>query len=132
MREKRASRRIVFVANGALLYQNQRFPCHVENISPHGALVGLDEADCEAVRQGERCVLVLPLGGDAPPAQVPAQVIHNGFGLIGLRFAESDAALESVLAAIVERAAREETATGRDSSRLYARLGINTDRSRWR
>jgi hypothetical protein len=132
MREKRSSRRIVFVANGVLQYQNQRFPCYVENISPHGALIGLDDDACELIRQGERCVLTLQRGAGDPPVDVAAQIIHYGFGLIGLRFVEPSAALETTLAAIVERATQEEMTADKDSSRLYTRLGINTDRGRWR
>ncbi|KAA0889084.1 PilZ domain-containing protein [Oryzomonas rubra] len=132
MREKRSSRRIVFVANGVLQYQSQRFPCYVENISLHGALVSSDDAACDVVRQGERCVLTLQQGDGLPPLDVTAQIIHYGFGLVGLRFVEPDAAMETALAAIVGRAAQEEMAGGKDSSRLYTRLGINTDRGRWR
>ncbi|KAB0670119.1 PilZ domain-containing protein [Oryzomonas sagensis] len=132
MREKRSSRRIVFVANGVLQYQSQRFPCYVENISLHGALVSSDDAACDVVRQGERCVLTLQQGDGLPPLDVAAQIIHYGFGLVGLKFGEPDAALETALTAIVGRAVQEEVAGGKDSSRLYTRLGINTDRGRWR
>jgi hypothetical protein len=130
MREKRSSRRIVFAANGVVVYQTQRFPCHVENISPHGALVGVDDAACEAVRQGERCLLTLHQGAGLPSVEVAAQIVHQGFGLVGLRFVEPDAAQEITLAAIVTQASQEEMAAGKDSSRLYDRLGINTDRGR--
>lgn len=130
MREKRALRRIVFVANGVLQYQDQRFPCHVENISLHGALVGVDDAACEVVRQGERCELTLPPGVGGPGIDLTAQVVHSGFGLVGLRFAELDAARERRLEDLIEQAARGMAAADGGASRLYARLGINADTGR--
>ena len=130
MHEKRSLRRIVFVANGVLWYQEQRFPCHVENISLHGALVGADDAACELIRHGELCALTLYQGAGEPGVDLPAQVVHSGFGLLGLKFAELDAAREKSLADIMEQAARGEAPTGGGASRLYTRLGINADRAR--
>ena len=132
MREKRSSQRIVFVANGVLQYQHQRFPCHVENISMSGALVGVEDAACDLARQEKGCVLSVPQGLGAPSVDLTAQVVHSGFGLVGLRFAELDAAQEKGLAEVVGKAVHEEAPAGKDSSRLYTRLGINTDKGRWR
>lgn len=131
MREKRFSQRIVLVANGVLQYQGQRFPCYVENISRHGALVGAEDAACELVCQGEGCVLSLHEGLGVAGVDLTAKVVHAGFGLVGLRFVELDAAQEKSLEEIVGKAARGEAPPG-DPSRLYTRLGINTDRGRWR
>jgi PilZ domain len=129
MREKRSLRRIVFVANGVLRYQEQRFPCHVENISLHGALVGAEDVVCELVHQGERCALTLYQGVGGPGVDLTAQVVHSGFGLVGLSFVDLDAAQEKCLAGIIEQAAHGEAAGG-GASRLYTRLGINADRGR--
>lgn len=131
MREKRLFRRIVFVANGVLQYQDQRFPCHVENISQNGALVGAEDAACELICQGGKCVLTLYQSVGCGGADLTSQVVHSGFGLVGLKFIELDAAQEKCLADIIEQAAREEATEGSTSSRLYARLGINADRERW-
>jgi c-di-GMP-binding flagellar brake protein YcgR len=115
------------LANGVLQCLHQRFPCHVENISRNGALVGVEDAACDLVRQERRCVLSLPQGLGAPALDLAAQVVHTGFGLAGLRFVELDAAQEKHLAEIVVKAAHEKTSAERNSSRLYTRLGINTD-----
>ena len=127
MREKRSSQRIVYVANGVLECRHQRFPCHVENISRNGALVGAEDAACELARQ-EGCALLLLKTLGAPAVELPAQVVHSGFGLVGLRFVELDADQETSLAEIVEKAAHEETAAERNPSNLYTRLGINADK----
>ena len=129
MREKRSSHRFVFVANGVLQCQHQRFPCHVENISLHGALIGVEDAACEMARQVGKCVLSLPQGLGAPSVDLMAQVVHSGFGLVGLRFDELDASQEKRLAEVVVKAVHEETPAGGDSSRLYTRLGINADKA---
>jgi hypothetical protein len=131
MSEKRSSQRFVFVANGVLQCQHQRFPCHVENISLHGALVGVEDAACELARQEERCVLSLPQGLGAPSVDLTAQVVHSGFGLVGLRFAELNAAQEKCLVEVVGKAAHEKTPAGGDPSHLYNRLGINASKGRW-
>lgn len=112
------------------MYQDQRFPCHVENISLHGALVGVDDGVCELVRQGEPCALILHQAAGGSGIDLAAQVVHSGFGLLGLRFAELDAAREKSLADIMEQAARGETPAGGGASRLYTRLGINEYRGR--
>jgi len=133
MREKRSSQRNVFVANGVLLCRQQRFPCHVENISLNGALVGAEDAACDAARQEGRCVLSLPLGLGAPAVDVAAQVVHTGFGLAGLRFVDLDADQEKRLAEIIVKATatnKNSSAGGDSSSPLYTRLGINTDNGR--
>ena len=127
MHEKRSSQRIVFVANGVLECRHQRFPCHVENISRNGALVGAEDAACELARQ-EGCALLLPKTLGAPAVELPAQVVHSGFGLVGLRFVELDSVQEKGLDAIVEKAAHEETSAERNSTSLYTRLGINADK----
>jgi hypothetical protein len=127
MREKRSSQRIVFVANGVLQCRHQRFPCHVENISRNGALIGVEDAACELARQEGRCMLSFPQSLGASAVDLPAQVVHAGFGLLGLRFVGLDAPQEKSLAEIVGKAAHEETPAERNASRLYARLGINTD-----
>jgi c-di-GMP-binding flagellar brake protein YcgR len=128
MREKRSSQRIVFVANGVLQCRDQRFPCHVENISLNGALAGVEDTACDLARQEGRCVLSLPQGLSAPAVDLAAQVVHTGFGLVGLRFVELDAAQEKGLAEFVGKAAHEETPAERNSSGLYIRLGINADK----
>jgi len=130
MREMRSSQRIVFVANGILQCRHQHFPCHVENISRNGALVGVEDAACGLARQEGRCVLSLPQGLSAPAVELPAQVVHSGFGLVGLRFIELDAAQEKNLTEIIGKAAHEEAPAERNSSRLYTRLGINADKGR--
>jgi len=130
MREKRSLRRIVFVANGVLRCQDQRFPCYVENISLNGALVGAEDAACELVRQGERCALTLRQGAGGPGVELTAQVVHAGFGLVGLRFVDLDAGQEQRLAGIIEQAVHDEASAGEGASRLYTRLGINADRVR--
>ena len=129
MREKRSSQRIVFVANGVLQCQHQRFPCHVENISLIGALAGVEDAACDLARQEGRSVLSLPQGLGAPALDLAAQVVHTGFGLVGLRFVEMDAAQKKSLAEIVEKAAHEETPAKRNSSRQYTHQGNNADMS---
>ena len=101
MREKRSSQRNIFVANGVLQCRHQRFPCHVENISLNGALVGVEDAACDLARQEGRCVLSLPLGLGAPAVDMAAQVVHTGFGLAGLRFVDLDAVQEKRLAEFV-------------------------------
>lgn len=116
------------MANGVLLYQDQRFPCHVENVSLHGALVGVDDPVCELLHQGGRCGLTLRQGGGGPGIDLDAQIVHSGFGLVGLRFVGLDATREKGLADIIEQASQGEVSAGGDASRLYARLGINADR----
>ena len=128
MREKRSSQRIVFLANGVLQCQHQRFPCHVENISLNGALAGVEDEACDLARQEGRCVLSLPQGLGEPAVDLAAQVVHTGFGLVGLRFVELDAAQQKSLAEIVGKVPHEETPAERNSSRLYTRLGINADK----
>ena len=127
MGEKRSLRRIVFVANAILECRHQRFPCHVENISRNGALVGVEDAACELARREERCGLSLPQGLNASTLDLSAQVVHSGFGLVGLRFVELDAAQEKNLTEIVEKAAHEVRLAEREPSRLYNHLGINAD-----
>lgn len=131
MREKRVFRRIVFVAHGVLQFQDQRFPCHIENISLNGALVGAEDAACEQICRGGRCVLTLHQGAGGPGVDLNAQVVHSGFGLVGLRFTELDADQEKCLAGIIGQAAYEEAPGGGTSSHVYARPGINADRERW-
>lgn len=123
MREKRSSQRNVFVANGVLQCRHQRFPCHVENISMNGALVGVEDAACELARQEGGCVLSLPQGLGAPPVDLAARIVHTGYGLAGLRFVDLDPVQEERLAEIVVKAAQGNSPT--DSSPLYTRLGIN-------
>jgi c-di-GMP-binding flagellar brake protein YcgR len=130
MREKRSSQRIVFVANGVLQCRHQRFPCHVENISRNGALVGVEDVACELTCQEGRCVLSLPQGLNVPAVDLSAEVVHSGFGLVGLRFVELDAAQEKSLAEIVRKVSHEETPAEKNFSRLYTRLGINADKGR--
>jgi hypothetical protein len=130
MREKRSSQRFAFVANGVLKCQHQRFPCHVENISLNGALVGVEDAACDLARQEGKCVLSLLQGLGVASIDLTALVVHSGFGLVGLRFAELDAAQEKRLAEVVGSVVHEETPGGRASSSLYTRLGINADKGR--
>jgi len=127
MREKRSSQRIVVVANGVLQCRDQRFPCHVENISRSGALVGVQDEACELARQEQGCVLSLPQGMGLLAVDLPALVVHSGFGLVGLRFSGLDEAREKYLAEIVGKAAQEEALADGYCSRLYTRLGINAD-----
>lgn len=104
MRENRAARRISMVAKGELRHKSQCLRCRLENISLTGALVSLEDSAREPIPPGADCILTLRHGEGANPVDVTAQVVHYGFGLVGLNFGCLDNASGVAVSAIINGA----------------------------
>jgi len=104
MEEKRRSRRINYLGTGWLSHQGSRYFCRLENISLHGARVGLKDASVGPIPRGESCSLRLYQDADGQQyGDFRAQVVRFESAVAGLEFYEVEGTSKDVLEDIIRK-----------------------------
>lgn len=107
MNEQRRSQRIKYSGSGWLQHNGAQYFCRLENISLHGALVGLKGSPVRLIPHGEQCCLRFYQGGEKRQYRdFAAQVIRFESAEVGLEFVEGEGAPKDVLEAIIRKERR--------------------------
>jgi hypothetical protein len=104
MKEKRRSERINLLGTGWLHLNGAQYSCRLENISLHGARVGLKKTSIGPIHTGEACCLRLYQGDDGQHyGDFKAQIVHLESAVAGLEFVEVEGASKEVLENIINK-----------------------------
>jgi len=104
MNEKRRSQRIKLLGTGWLQHEGSQYFCRLENISRHGARVGLKTLPTPPIQQGEKCYLRLSHDSKEPEyVDFMAQIIRFESAGAGLEFLGVEDASLGVLDSIIQK-----------------------------
>ena len=107
MKEKRRSQRINYLGTGWLHHKGTQYFCRLENISLHGAMVGLKQVPSGPLDPGERCCLRLYQDAEGQRYRdLMAQIVRFESSVAGLEFIEVEDGAKNALETIIEKEQR--------------------------
>lgn len=104
MNEKRRSQRINYLGTGWLHHRGTPYFCRLENISAHGAMVGVREVPADAIQCGEKCSLKLFQDDEGERyADFTVRIVRFESSVIGLEFGDIENGRKDILENIITR-----------------------------
>lgn len=105
MKEQRRSQRINYSGSGWLQHKDDQYFCRLENISLHGAMVGLKQMPISPITCGEKCSLRLYQDAEEHQySDFAAQVVRcESAAEAGLEFVAGEGASKDALEKIIQK-----------------------------
>lgn len=104
MNEKRRSQRINYAGTGWLHHKGTPYFCRLENLSTHGAMVGVQEVPADTIQCGEKCCLKLYQEDEGERyTDFMARIVRFESQVIGLEFSEAEGGAQDILESIIRK-----------------------------